>query len=590
MKDEEIDKIYSQIENGDYEIALKSIEEIIDKDAKDIDAQRLLALCEVNLEQYNEAKVILEDIIKYRQDDAICWYYLGCCYDNLEEYIEAKHAYSTVIKLRPEYVDVYKSMAIIQIKTNEPEKAIDYVNEGLKYSNGEDYSFYYIAGTACMAAKKYDECITYIQKAIELCPENVQLYNNLGTAYLTTGKFDQALETYKKSIEIDEKDSMAYFNIASILQIQEKHSEACEYFAKAHALSPEDDAYIIAWAISEVKSGDLQNATEHYKYLTAAYPQKTTYKYNLACCLQAIGEYSAAISILNQLIVLKPKSLEVMKKLASIYIAIGQVQNAKDIYERIVRLGITSHLPYYELAILCVKTGDTTRAEQMLKKVCKLKPDFAPAHKDLGVIYLNKRLFDYAKNEFEEALKYAPDDFHIVIEYANYCHATSDFETADKYYQKALQLNPHSAQALAFSALNKTHLKEIDKSIEQIEHALSHIQESAFLFYIAGRIYFLAKDYEKSKTMLIKSYELEKLPDAQNLLGLCYFELGNFQQAKLIFTNMLEKTPLNVNILLNAAKSCDKLGEKDEALKYLDKIVETFPDCEEAQELIRKIS
>ena len=153
-----------------------------------------------------------------------------------------------------------------------------------------------------------------------------------------------------------------------------------------------------------------------------------------------------------------------------------------------------------------------------------------------------------------------------------------------------MELNPHSAQALAFSALNKTHLKEIDTAVEQIEHALEHVQPSPFLFYIAGRIYFLAEDFEKSKTMLIKAYEMEKMPDVQNLLGLCYFELGDYNQAITIFENMLEKTPLNVNVLLNAAKSYHKLGNKDKALEYLDKIVDTFPDCEEAQEMIREIS
>ena len=81
---------------------------------------------------------------------------------------------------------------------------------------------------------------------------------------------------------------------------------------------------------------------------------------------------------------------------------------------------------------VCVKTNDTDRAEQILKKVCGLNPEFAPAHKDLGVIYLNKRLFDYAKDEFERAYAIAPDNYSIVVEYANYLHSVSDFENADK--------------------------------------------------------------------------------------------------------------------------------------------------------------
>ena len=75
----------------------------------------------------------------------------------------------------------------------------------------------------------------------------------------------------------------------------------------------------------------------------------------------------------------------------------GQISNAKEIYEKIIKFGSTDFMPYYELAMLCIKTGDTDRAENMLKKVTKIEPKFANAHKDLAVIYLNKRLFDYDK-------------------------------------------------------------------------------------------------------------------------------------------------------------------------------------------------
>ena len=33
-----------------------------------------------------------------------------------------------------------------------------------------------------------------------------------------------------------------------------------------------------------------------------------------------------------------------------------------------------------------------------------------------------------------------------------------------------------------------------------------------------------------------------------------------------------------------------KLGDKDAALATLDKVVDAFPECEEAQEMIREIS
>lgn len=202
---------------------------------------------------------------------------------------------------------------------------------------------------------------------------------------------------------------------------------------------------------------------------------------------------------------------------------------------------------------------------------------------------MSKRLFDYAEDEFKKALEIAPDDVEIVFEYANYLHSTTNFKEADKYYEKALELNPHDSEILGFCALNKMLLGDLDKAWEQMEHSLHHYQD-AFMFFVAGKIKFLKKEYEDAKMYFIKSYELEKASDVEQMLGLCYFELENYEQAKGIFKHILEENPNNINLMLNLAKCYEKLGEKDLALETLDKIVEILPECEEAQEMIRAIS
>ena len=110
------------------------------------------------------------------------------------------------------------------------------------------------------------------------------------------------------------------------------------------------------------------------------------------------------------------------------------------------------------------------------------------------------------------------------------------------------------------------------------------------MFFVAGKIKFLQKQYEDAKMYFIKSYELEKASDTEQMLGLCYFELENYEQANGIFKHLLAENPMNINLLLNSAKCYEKLGDKDSALKTLDEIVNILPECEEAQEMIRAIS
>lgn len=588
MDKEKLDEINELVVDKKFEEAKQELLKYNLDEEKEFEALKLLGLCNVNLENYKEGQSNFETVVKYDPEDASSWFYLASCYDNLDDIIHARAAYQKVIELRKNFLDAYKSLCVLYVRCDEPDNAIEFAKKALEFEK-EDYTLYYIIGTAYMSQKNFEESVKYLEKALELNPEHSQLYNNLGTSYITIGKLDKAYENFVKASEFDPENSITYFNIASILQLKNKHEEACEYFEKAYAIEP-SDSYLVALALSETKCGKYDSAITHYKTLISHHPEKDTYQYNLACCYELKEDYNYAIGILAHLVMLNPKSVSMAQKLANLYVKVNKPIQAKEIYEKILLQGNVNEDLYYEFAHICVVTNDTDKAEKILKKVVELNPDHAQAHKDLGVIYLSKRLFDYAKDEFETAYKIAPDDFGIVFEYANYLHATTNFKQADEMYARSLEINPENREALAFSALNKLHTNDYEKALEQINHAIAHSVHNAFMLFIAGKVRFAMKDYEGAKDFLIKSYELEKIEDVENLLGICYMELGNFAQANVIFENLLKDNPGNINLMLNRAKCFEGMNDNTSALAELEKAVEIFPDLEEAHEMIRRLS
>ena len=588
MENYDLNEITNMVVEKKFAEAKEILEKTVTDDEKHIEELKLLGLCNVNLEKYREGQSNYETVVKYRPDDATSWFYLASCYDCQNDLLHAKAAYQEVIRLRETYIEAYKCLCVVYVKSNEEEKAVELAKKALEFEK-EDYTLYYIIGTAYMAMKKFHESLEYLEKALELNPDHSQLYNNLGTSYITIGNLDKAYENFIKAAELDENNSITYYNIASILQIKNNHKEACEYFKKAYLIEP-SDSYLTALALSEVKMEDWENAIKHYKILVTHHPEKQNYQYNLACCYEMTGELNYAIGILSRLVALNPKSVSMGQKLAGLFIKTGRPVQAKEIYEKLLVQGNVSSEVYYEFAHICRLTKDMEKAEKILKKVIELQPDFASAHKDLGVLYLSKRLFDYAKDEFDKALEYAPEDGKILYEYANYLHATTNFAKADEFYQKALEKLPDNSEILAFSALNKMHTNDLQTALSQINKAIEKSVQSGFLLFIAGKIRYLMKDYEEAKRFLIKSYELEKNGDVKNLLALCYFDLGDYVQANNIFKSILEDSPMNVNVLLNSAKCYKALNDTDAALQALEKAVEIFPELEEAQEMIRELS
>lgn len=407
---------------------------------------------------------------------------------------------------------------------------------------------------------------------------------------MATGNTEGALDCYKKALELSPESPMSYYNIGSVYQIQQKHSEACTYFKKAVELDEEDESFKVAYAMSLVKSNNFQEAADIYKKLLVSHPEKDNYKYNLVTCYEAMGEIDTAISMLERMVFVNQKFVLPAQKLANLYIKTNQLTKAKDIYDNILLKNGANAETLHQYAILSSSLLDTDTAERILKKVIRMNPKLASAHKDLAVIYLNKRLFDYAEDEFKTAMQLQPNDFEILFEYGNFLYSISKNTEAERYYREALEIEPHNVLALTFMALNKLVLNQLDEAKEYIMKALKIEHHHEYILFCAGRIMYARKEYEEAKRYLVKAVELNPDVETQNTLALTYYELEDYQCAINIFKNLLEKFPANISVLMSLAKCYEKEKENDKALEYLEEVVKILPEDEDAHEMIRRLS
>ena len=583
------EKINELVGNKEFEEAYKLTNEALIEDSENIELIKLAGLIEVNIEEWEKARNHFETVVKHLSKDATSWFYLANCYDKLGDLISAKNAYIKVIDLRSEYTDAYKSLCVVLLKLNQPSEAIAFAARATIF-DPDDYIYDFVTGTAYMKVKEFGKSIEPFKRALEKSPGNASIYNSLGTAYMATGSPEEAIKCYEKSLELDPDNPMSYFNIGSLYQIQQNHEKACEYLKKAAEFDEEDESFKVAYAMSLVKSEKYEKAIEIYKKLLVHHPEKENYKYNLVTCYEAIGEIQTAIRMLEGMVYLNQKFILPAQKLANLYVKTNQLTKAKEIYDNILLKNKPTAEIMHQYAILSSSLCDTDTAEKMLKKVIKINPELARAHKDLAIIYLNKRLFDWADDEFKTAMKLQPNDFEIIFEYGNFLYSISKNNEAERYYTEALEIEPENILALTFMALNKLILNQLDDAKEYIMKALKVEHHHEYVLFCAGRIMYARKEFEEAKRYLIKAVEQNPDIETQNTLALTYYELGEYQQAINIFNNLLSKHPENISLLMSLAKCYEGLKDNDTALEYLDKVVNILPEDEEAHEMIRKLS
>ena len=157
-------------------------------------------------------------------------------------------------------------------------------------------------------------------------------------------------------------------------------------------------------------------------------------------------------------------------------------------------------------------------------------------------------------------------------------------------YKKALEIEPKNVLVLTFMGLNKLILNQLDEAYDYIMQAIEVEPHHEYVQFCVGRILYARGEYEDAKRYLVKAVEQNPDIETQNTLALTYFALQEYEQALNIFKNIDAKSPKSISVLMDIARCYEALNNKDSALEYLDKVVEIFPDYEDAHEMIRRLS
>lgn len=582
-----IDDAIFLIEQKDFLKAKNILTDLLKDDELNPDLWRHIGLCDINLELYNNATIAFKRATELNDLDATAWYYLGLMAEKLGNKKLEEKAYKKVIKLRPDYLDAYKGLVLLYMQTNRYEK-IEQYEQAIFELAPNDFKIFYMLGTVYMAMQKYDKAIELFEKAASIETPHALLLNNLGSACLASAKLPKAMEAFEKSLELNPENAVTHYNIAVTAKMMNDFQKAYKFFKSAYKLDP-SPFYLSSLAAASLDAEDFVEAVNYYQLLTSAEPNKDTYKFSLACAYEGVKDYEKALELLQSLDTGEFTPQQIKLKIAGIKIKLNDYEEAKNIYMTLLKKGQVDENIYYDFAILCGNTGDKDKAETLLKKVIAVNPSFAVAHKDLAVLYLDARLFDYAKDEFEKAYSLEPENPFITYEYGNYFQMTGDYEKANELYDSVLNSVILPPNILLNIALNKLSRKETNKAQEILERAISLDSQNMDILYNLGKIYFMKGKTDAAKQIFEDAMFLDKNPEVENMLAQIYMNEGNYHDAMGLFADIDKKYPQNTFNLMNLAKCALKLDKKEDATSYLQRYTDIFPEDTEAISMLANL-
>lgn len=274
--------------------------------------------------------------------------------------------------------------------------------------------------------------------------------------------------------------------------------------------------------------------------------------------------------------------------------SVEELLKAKTFFEKAIEADPEFALAYAGLAQLYItlpmyvswRPGDAyPHAMTLALKALELDSTLAEAYTAIGGVKYSY-YWDYAGSvkDFEHAIQLNPNHSTAYQWYADNLFYAGDFRQSLEMYKKALQIDPLSPVISALYGFLLYYNNQKDSAISYLQRNISTDPEIGYFHWSLGVIYIMEKEYEQSVEELQKAVNLSGEPLYYlALLGEAYSKIGKLEETKRLLDTIEVRTTDAYTSYFPKAMLLSELGEKEEALKCLQKAYE------ERMELLRTL-
>ena len=163
-------------------------------------------------------------------------------------------------------------------------------------------------GISLLMQSRFQEALPYLDKAVDLAPNNASYRNNRGVAYMELGKYKEAgadFDAAEQSVNPDDRVA-ATVNRGRLYQRQGQYAAAEAAFSTALARDPQSFGAMFGRAAARESSGDLEGAAEDYLSAIKLNPQSAEANLRLGLCLVTLHKPDLGRRYLQRAVDLDP--------------------------------------------------------------------------------------------------------------------------------------------------------------------------------------------------------------------------------------------------------------------------------------------
>lgn len=432
--------------------------------------------------------------------------------------------------------------------------------------------------TAYYELFRYEDAKQDFQSARKLAPDDPLPILGVARVLMRQGKFSEAETLVTEASQLNPKHHDLWYVRGELFVARQEFNAAVQAYSRAVELVPAHFPARIARASAMMQLGRHKEALQDLNFVRSYDRLDPQSAYLMSLALAADGQHRAAKDALNEADLIirntNPAFLRnhapTMLTAATINYAQGKVDEARTYLEDYVEM-VPSHSGAKRLlAQILVGKREPKRAAELLSQLLKENPDNWRDLSLMGAALMQLNRSEEAQKYFERAAELNPDGEAVRTRLAMSKLLTGESDLAVQELKASLQENPGSKRQAALLGFLHLNRGEVDQAIAIAKELIAQKPDNPLALNLLGGALMAKGDRAGARSNFEKALSIS--PSYRPAMGnLARLELqdGNTAKARQLYLDALRRN-------VNDAAAMKALGQIAELDKDLESAVQWY--------------
>jgi tetratricopeptide (TPR) repeat protein len=330
-------------------------------------------------------------------------------------------------------------------------------------------------------SKPPSEVIASLQSVLSRYPKDLIVLMWLGSAHERAGEMEKARSAYEKALEINPKCVSAMVKLSQLYAERfQNQQKALELAKNARNLAPDDPHVVEMFGPMVYKARDYPWALTFLQESDQKHPGEPVTLYYLGLCYFNLGKISEAERSIQDALRLAPgfsqaDAARQILSFLSFYSHPDKTSLSEDTINSALKEDPSFAPALFASALLQERNGKFVEAQQIYERILARNPQFAPAAKQLGVLFAGPLKDDQRATELlNKAREILIDDVEIARSLGILAYKRGDYTWSEHLLKQTVDSESRTnASSLYYLGMARFHLKQKIASKEALHRALS---------------------------------------------------------------------------------------------------------------------